>query len=61
MDPRVEARLKQVLLEAAQDPDAGEALRRFADTTRFVPITDDDRRALDQLATGMQRLRSEVE
>lgn len=61
MAPRVEARLKQVLLEAAQDPDAGEALRRFADTTRFVPITDDDRRALDQLATGMQRLRSEVE
>ena len=61
MDPRVQARLLEVLLEAAQDPDAGEVLRRFMDTVRFVPITDEDRRALDRLAGGVQRVRAEVE
>ena len=43
------------------DPDAGEALRRFMDTGHFVPIGDDDRRALDRLAQGVQRVRTEVE
>lgn len=61
MDPRVQARLQEVLLEAAQDPEAGEVLRRFMDTVRFVPITDEDRRALDRLAVGVQHVRAEVE
>jgi len=61
LDPKVEARLREVLMAAAQDPDAGEALRRFMDTAHFVPIGDDDRRALDRLANGVQRVRTEVE
>ena len=61
LDPRVESRLREVLMEAASDPDASEALRRFMDTARFVPIGDDDRRALGRLATGVQRVRAEVE
>ncbi|WP_028838921.1 phosphate/phosphite/phosphonate ABC transporter substrate-binding protein [Thermomonas fusca] len=61
MDPRVEARLREVLMDAANDPEAVEALRRFMDTVRFVPIDDDERRALEQLATGVQRVRAEVE
>ena len=61
MDPKVQARLQAVLLEAAQDPDAGEVLRRFMDTVRFVPITDEDRRSLDRLASGVQHVRAEVE
>ena len=61
MDPKVEARLREVLMEASTDPDAGEVLRRFIDTSRFVPITDDDRRALDKLGVGVQRVRTEVE
>ena len=61
MDPKVEARLREVLMEASTDPDAGEVLRRFIDTSRFVPITDDDRRALDKLGDGVQRVRTEVE
>ena len=61
LDPRVEVRLREVLMEAANDPDASEALRRFMDTARFVPIGDDDRRALERLASGVQRVRAEVE
>jgi phosphonate transport system substrate-binding protein len=61
MDPKVEARLREVLMEASTDPDAGEVLRRFIDTSRFVPITDEDRRALDKLGVGVQRVRTEVE
>lgn len=61
MEPRVQARLRQVLLEAAQDPEASEALRRFMNTGRFLPITAEDRQALDRLAVGVQRVRAEVE
>lgn len=61
MDPKVEARLREVLMEASTDPDAGEVLRRFIDTSRFVPITDEDRRALDKLGVGVHRVRTEVE
>lgn len=61
MEPRVEARLREVLLEASNDPDAGEALRRFTSTSRFVPITDDDRDALARLGDGVVRVRAEVE
>ena len=61
MDPRVEARLREVLMEASTDPDAGEVLRRFIATSRFVPIADEDRRALDKLGAGVARVRAEVE
>ena len=61
MDPKVEARLREVLMEASTDPDAGEVLRRFIGTSRFVPIADEDRRALDKLGIGVARVRAEVE
>ncbi len=61
MDPKVEARLREVLMEASTDPDAGEVLRRFIGTSRFVPIADEDRRALDKLGAGVARVRAEVE
>ena len=38
LDPRVEARLREVLIQAAQDPDARDALLRFFRTTRFMPV-----------------------
>ncbi|MCM2335162.1 MAG: phosphate/phosphite/phosphonate ABC transporter substrate-binding protein [Pseudomonas sp.] len=61
LDPRVEARLRQVLIEAAGDPDAGEALLRFFGTTRFLPLDDASRQALDRIAAGVSRVRAEVE
>jgi len=59
--PKVEARLREVLLQASVDPDAGDALRRFLGTSRFIPITVEDRRALDRLGAGLARVRAEVE
>ena len=61
MDPKVEARLREVLMEASTDPDAGEVLRRFIGTSRFVPIAGEDRSALDRLGVGVTRVRAEVE
>lgn len=59
--PEVERLLSKVLLEAAQDPVAGDALRKFMGTAHFVPITQADRSGLDQLGKGVQRVRLEVE
>ena len=61
MAPKIEARLREVLMEASSDPDAGEAMRLFLGTSRFLPVDTDDRKALDQLGTGVARVRREVE
>jgi phosphonate transport system substrate-binding protein len=61
MDPKVEARLREVLIEASRDPDAREALLRFFKTTRFLPIDDKATSALRYIGTGVQRIRAEVE
>lgn len=61
LDPKVEARLRQVLLEAASDPDAREALLQFFKTTRFLPIDAQSRHSLQYIGEGVQRIRAEVE
>ena len=61
MDPRMEARLRQVLLDAAGDPAARDALRLFFSTSRFLPLDPASERALDGLRRGVQRVRAEVE
>jgi phosphonate transport system substrate-binding protein len=61
LDPRVEARLREVLVEAADDPDAREALLRFFRTTRFLPIDAEADAALRRIGAGVQRVRTEVE
>ena len=61
LDPRVEARLREVLLDAAADPDAGEALLRFFKTTRFMPIDPASAKALQRIGNGVAQVRAEVE
>lgn len=61
MDARVRARLREVLIEAASDPDAREAMLRFFKTTRFLPIDAESERALARLRAGVARVRAEVE
>lgn len=61
LDPKVESRLREVLYQAAQDPDASEALLRFFKTTRFLPIDPASQRALDHIAEGVGRVRADVE
>src|SRR5690606_4712444 len=47
--PAVAARLREVLIEAANGPAASEALQRFFGTTRFLPIDAATRQSLDAL------------
>lgn len=61
LDPRVEARLRALLLAAADDPDAAEALREFMGTSAFVEIGPRDQAALRRLAKGVDRVRREAE
>ena len=61
LEPKVQARLREVLIEAAEDPDAGEILRRFISTSRFLPISEQDRASLNRLGDAVKRVRSEVE
>ena len=63
LDPKVEARLREVLIEAAGDPDAREALLRFFKTTRFLPLDATARsKRCDRIsATACSAIRAEVE
>lgn len=61
LDRRIEARLREVLLQASADPDAREALMRFFRTTRFLPVEEADRQALERIGQGVRRVRAEVE
>jgi phosphonate transport system substrate-binding protein len=59
--PNVETRLREVLLQAASDPDAREALRLFFRTTRFMPVDSASQQALNHLRQGVLRVREQVE
>ncbi len=61
LDPKIEARLREVLLEAAQDPAASEALSVFFRTTRFLPVDPASQQALDDLRRGVTRVREQLE
>jgi phosphonate transport system substrate-binding protein len=61
MDPRVEARLREVLLAAADDPDAREPLLRFFGTSRFVPVDAEAEASLERLRAGVERVRGQLE
>ena len=61
MDPAVKARLREVLIEAANDPDAREAMLVFFKTTRFLPVDPTAAHALQHLRTGIERVRTAIE
>ncbi len=61
LDGKVQARLREVLLEAGNDPDAREALMQFFRTTRFLPVDDATDAALRSLHEGVKQIRTQVE
>jgi phosphonate transport system substrate-binding protein len=61
MDPAVKARLREVLIDAANDPDAREAMLVFFKTTRFLPLDPTATHALQHLRTGIERVRTAIE
>lgn len=61
LDPRVAARLREVLLSAPDDPTAHAALRAMWDTTRYRDVDPASTAALDSFRRGVSRVRAEVE
>lgn len=61
LDPRIRERLRQVLIEASNDPDAREAMLQFFQTTGFLPIDAQVEQSLKFLRKGIQRVNSEIE
>ena len=61
LDPKVHARLREVLIDAASDPQAGKALQHFFHTTRFMPIDDESRQVLERLRSGVVKVKTDVE
>lgn len=61
LDPRVEARLKALLLDAHNDPLAANALREYQRTERFDEVDAATSAVLDELRIGVRRVRAEIE
>ncbi len=61
LSPKVEARLREVLLQASQDPAARDALSQFFNTTRFLPVDKAAQADLERLRVGVTRVRDRVE
>lgn len=61
LDARVRQRLQEVLLQAAEDPEAATALQMFFRTNRFIPVDQDSRKALEHLRKGVVRVREQIE
>jgi phosphonate transport system substrate-binding protein len=61
LDPRVEARLREVLLAASEDPDAREPLLRFFGTSSFAPLDAEAEASLERLRAGVERVRGRLE
>ncbi len=61
LDPRVRQRLREVLMQAAEDPEAARALQMFFRTNRFIPVDQDSQEALDHLRRGVMRVRERIE
>lgn len=60
LDPRVKARLIEVLLKANQDPAAQEALQAYAHTTKFDEFKGDAKIGLEEVKQLMQFVGGDV-
>ena len=61
LEPAVAARLREILLQAADDPAARLALGHFFGTTRFINLDADDGAGLDYLRRAVARVVEDVE
>lgn len=61
MRPAVEARLREVLLHAVDDPEGRAAMTQFFRTSRFLPMDAASLRALQRISDGAVRVREAME
>ena len=61
LDPEIRARLREVLLGMAGDPQAVSILSRFHQSLQFFDLDERDRRELGRLQAGVARVGAEIE
>ena len=61
MEPRVETRLREVLLHAVDDPEGRAAMKQFFRTSRFLPMDEASTQALQRIREGVLRVREAIE
>ena len=61
LDPKVEARLRDILLHANEDAEGRAAMQKFFRTTRFLPIDPASARSLQWIREGAARVRESLE
>ena len=61
LDPRIRQRLKQILLNAHTDPDAGSILRAYQKTEKFDELNEQIQRELQQVRKSLKIVRSTLE
>lgn len=61
LDPRVRARLREVLLDMARDPAAVGLLDRYHMSLRYFDLEPRDRKDLERLRAGITRIGVEIE
>ncbi len=61
LNPKIKARLVQVLRDAGDDPQAREALRSYFGVTHFTPLDAALRRELDRIQDDTELVRRELE
>lgn len=61
LDPVVRERLREVLLAAGEDPAARDALARFFNTHRFVPLDAGVKSGLERLRGDLELVRTHLE
>lgn len=60
LDPFVKARLKQLLLEAENDPEAASVLRNYQSTSRFDELTPELMRRIDGARSTLERVQRQT-
>ncbi|MBC2717044.1 MAG: phosphate/phosphite/phosphonate ABC transporter substrate-binding protein [Desulfobacteraceae bacterium] len=61
LDPGIKQRLKEILLNAHNDPKAKKALRAYQKTEKFEELSEKDRDSLDEVRGILKSVRSELE
>ncbi|MGE4070086.1 MAG: phosphate/phosphite/phosphonate ABC transporter substrate-binding protein [Lysobacterales bacterium] len=61
LDPAIQSRLREILLEAHKDPAASAALQAYSRTERFDDIDEATSQVLSRLRDGVRRVRAEIE
>lgn len=61
LEPRIKKRLKEVLLNAHNDPDAKGALKAYSETTKFDEITGETKKGMEEARRILDYVREEFE